>query len=306
MVAALVLPLSVFTVSLAVADPDPTPDDLQKLYTDGSYKELVPKLNKVLLLKGPDAAQYKKYDLLMMKGDACLHLHSKSEAMDAYKKAALATDQPDSAAAATATAELVRQSGGNLTYLRKTKTDKQDKPQPIDIIEPESRKLAMSALETDLAAKAKPKVEQAVKSDSLAAIAQECADKDLVNLKPIEQAANGSNVDTREMLTDLGTRATTLMDAQIDALAKQLDSEVTAVNNRIHPKAGPEGTTITVSQFRQDVNAIDQSATQLQGIAKNLVPLLGDAADMKTEAEKCGALHDAAVKLLAEAKKAGW
>ena len=294
---------------IARADAPPTPDDLQKLFTDGNYKDLIPKINKALSLKGKDAAAFNKYDLLVMKGDAALHLHSKIVAVDAFKSAAEATDKPDDAAVAQATAELIRQSNSSLTYTRKTKTDKDDKPQPIDIVAPDSRKLAFAALETDIAARAKPKVDAAVKSDSLVEVAQAATDKDLVSLKVMEIAADGSTSNTQLMLADLGNHASELMNAALDKLSQRLSDDVDAVNNRMQtPKPGEQvnRNVLSIPRFIQDVNGIDSDVKQISDYAKSMSSVVDSSVDFKPVTDKSDAIHEAATKALKEAKQAGY
>jgi hypothetical protein len=299
----------VFSCAVARADTPDTPDTLQKLYTDANYKDLVPKINKVLGLKGADAAQFKKYDLLVMKGDASLHLHSKAQAMEAFKSAASATTTADESSTAAATAELIRQSSPNLTYLRKTKTDKDDKPSPIDIVEPESRKLAFAALQTDLLAKAKPKMDAAIKSSSLTQIAQAATDKDLVTLKAVEIAATGTPANTQQMLGDLGTRLTALLDANLEQLGQRLSGDVDAVNNRVQsPKPGEHANpnVMSVPGFIRDVRDVDANAVQLSEYIKNIAPILESGTDLKAQAEGAKKLHEIAAKDLQDAKASGY
>jgi hypothetical protein len=303
------LAVIIVSCSFVRADPADSPESLQKLFTDGNYKDLVPRLNKVLALKGSDAAQYNKYDLLLMKGDACLHLHSKSQASDAFKAAAAVTEKADDVSVALATSQLINVSSSNLTYTRRTKTDKDDKPLPIDIIEPASRKLAFAALEIDLAARIKPKVDAAVKSTSLSQVAQVATDKELVNLKAVEIASTGTPADTQQMLGDLGTHATTLMDASLEDLAQRLHSDVDAVNNRVqHPKAGEQANhdVMNIPTFVKDVSGIDTDAKQIGAYAKAMSTVFDSDTDLKSVQENATKLHEAAAKLLKDAKADGY
>jgi hypothetical protein len=311
----MIRPLAFFAIiilsisSYVRADSADSPDALQKLYTDGDYKDLVPLLNKVLALKGADAAQYNKYDLLMMKGDASLHLHSKSQAADAFKAASSATEKADDAAVALATSQLIGVSGSNLTYTRKTKTANDDKPLPIDIVEPASRKLAFAALETDLAARAKPRVDAAVKSTSLSQVAQVATGNELANLKAVEIAAAGTPADTQQMLGDLGTHANTLMDTQLEDLTQRLNSDLDAVNNRVqHPKPGQQANhqIMNIPTFIQDVRGVDNDAKQVGDYAKAMSPVFGSSIDLKPVEDKAKDIHETAAKLLKQAKADGY
>jgi len=309
----LTIPLSVLVLlssfTAAYADTADTPDSLQKLYTDGNYKDLVPRINKVLELKGSDAARFKKYDLLVMKGDASLHLHSKGQAMDAFRSAMSATTKTDEVATATATAELIRRASGTFTYTRKTKADKDDKPLPIDIVEPDSRKLAFAALETDLLAMEKPKMNDAMKSTSLPRIAAVATDKDLLLLRTVEIASTGKDEDTQQLLGDLATRVTTLLDANLELLDQRLGNDITAVNNRVqNPKHGENANpnVMAIPEFIRDVSDIDDNALQLSDYIKKIGPILKSGADYKSQAEAAKKLHELAQRDLKDARKSGY
>jgi hypothetical protein len=252
---ALMLPV-ILTCASAVhaADAPPTPDELHQLFKAGNFKDLLPKLNKALAIKGPDAAQYDKYDLLTMKGEASLQTHSKTMASDAFKLAGTAATKPEDAAVALATAELIRQSNGALKYQPRTRLSKDDKPEAIDIVDADSRKRALTALETDMAAKTKSKVDAVIAGSSLPQILTTVKDKDLTDLKNVELAASGGTPDTTQMIGDLGAHASSLMDGALDKMVEQINSDVEAANNRLGraqpAKPGETTAVMTISQFQ--------------------------------------------------------
>jgi len=277
--------LSICSITRA-ADPAQTPDQLKQMYTDGKYKELIPQINRALALKGPDAAQYDKHDLLLMKGEASLRTHQKSNAADAFKQAAAVAVEPNDIAVANATAELIRQASGTLKYQPKTKASKDDKPQPIDIVEADSRKLAFAALETDMEAVIKPRVDAALKSTKLADVATEAKDPGLAVLRPIEIAASGSDTDTKQMLGDLGHHAYAMMDGTLDKLIDRIKADVDAVNNRNKPVVAGQATNNAASNaatsknaFITEISNVSNSAKEISDYAVALAPLFGDTTD---------------------------
>lgn len=270
--------------SVRAAEPAPAPDELKQLFDAGKFKELLPKLSKALAVKGSDAAQYDKYQLLIMKGEASLQTHAKQAAADAFKQAAAAAAKPEDAAIALGTAELIRQSNGTLKYLPKTKTSKDEKLEPIDIVDAASRKLALGALETDMAAKIKIKVDAAVAGTSLPQILTVVKDKDLADLKNVEMAAGGSTPDSTQMIGDLGARASSLMDTELDTMRDELKSDLDAVNNRngnaAPAKPGTPNKSMTITQFVQNMTNINANAKSIHDYATGMKETFGTGTDL--------------------------
>jgi hypothetical protein len=295
--------------SLYAADPPPAQDELKQLFAAGNYKELLPKLSKALAVKGPDAAQYDKYQLLIMKGEASLQTHSRQAAADAFKQAGAAAAKPDDAAAAFGTADLVLQANGALKYLPRVKSTRDEKPQPIDIIDTSSRKLALEALETDMAARVKIKVDAVIAGTSLPQIMTTLKDRDLTDLKNVEMAAGGSTPDSTQMIGDLGARAAALMDAALDKMAEELHTDVDAVNNRngsaAPAKPGTTNALMTISQFMQNMNTINTNARAIGDFATSLKGVIGEGTDLKPVMEKSTEVQAAAKQFIQQAKKAG-
>jgi hypothetical protein len=295
--------------SAHAGDPPPTQDDLKQLFDAGNYKELLPKLTKALAVKGADAAQYDRFQLLTMKGEASLRTHAKEAAGDAFKLAGAAATKPEDAATALGTAELIHQANGTLKYLPKVRASKTEKPEPIDIVDPTSRKQALAALETDMAAKVKQKVDAAIASASISQIVTAAQSKDLTDLKSVELAASGATPDTTQMLGDLGAKASSVMDGALDKMADELKSDVDATNNRFGSnapvRAGAPNATMTITQFIQNMNTINNNAKTIEGCATSLKGILGDGTDLKPVLEKSSAVQAKAKDLLQQARKAG-
>ncbi len=276
---------------ICLAEPAPTSDELRQLFNDGKYKELLPKLNKAIAAKGPGAQQYNKYDLLMLKGEASLHTHSRSSALDAFKQAAVAAAKPEDASIARATALLVQASSPSLKYLPKTKVDKNEKLQPIDIVETDSRKSAFESLQKDLAANVQPQVDQAAKSGTLTQIVATV--KNLSNIKDIELAATGTDTDFKQMAGDLGTRASGMIDESLDKAKQQVESDMDAVK-----KAGRSG----MMNFNRQADSISSNVAQIADAVKQLGDVFGDSVDFKPLGSKASEIQDEITKFRDEAK----
>jgi hypothetical protein len=299
--------LLIAACSLAHADPAPAPESVKQLYTDGKYKEFIVQVSRVLAIKGADAAQYDRHELLMLKGEASLRTKQKSNAVDAFKQAAAAATEPNDIAVATATAELVKQASGTFKYQPKTKASKDDKPVPIDIIEPDSRKLAFAALETDMEAVTKPKVDAALKATTLAEVASEARDPGLAALQPIEIAATGTATDSKQMLGDLGHHAYAMMDGTLDKLIDRLKADYDAAVNRNKPVTAGQSTNSAAasaasskSSFIADIESVSKSSDEVDRYSTALAPIFGDTTDFKPLKLKVSQI-DTAVKQLKKA-----
>jgi hypothetical protein len=300
--ACLLLPLALATTARA-ADPLESQADLQKMFDDKQYKELVPKLSKALTLKGPAAAGYDRHALLEMKGEASLQLKSKSAAMDAFKLAAKATDDADAAKRDAALAILAREASSNMTYTPKTGTPKGEKPEPIDILAPDGRKSAFQALEADLLAKAKPGVEAAKKSSSLQQIM--AAARTLGDIRPVEFMADGGDGDVNGLLGDLGNRVCKLLDDDMEHTAEALDSEVTTYNAQ--NKAGEQAQARnSIMSLSRDAHAGNVEVVQVQEVAKQMPSVFGAVTDFKPTEERAGKLHELIGKLRKSIRESGW
>jgi hypothetical protein len=274
----------------------PSPEDLKQLFVDGKYAELLPKLNKALSLKGDAANQYDPTDLWKMKAESLLRTRNGSGAAQAFGEVANRSDKPNDAAVATATAILIKKSS-SFKYTPKAHDDKAaSKPEPIDIIDPDSRKTAFTALFNDMQARASTEVDAAKAGTSMPAIVQ--AAKDLTDLRAVEVAATGSDTQTKTMLTDLGSKASGMisdaldkMSARITAINDAADGKTPDTGNGLanlneatgntkpkngQPyKAAPPGlTTANVNELRQ----IIANTGQLKAMCQSMSQTFGDAA----------------------------
>lgn len=288
-----------------------SPDQLKQLFDSGKYTELLPKLNRALALKGPAAAQYQRYDLLDMKGESLLRMHSSGPAALAFMEAATVAEKPEDAAIATATAALIKQSSG-LKYTPQTRADKStSRPAPIDIVDPESRKEAFAAFSTDLFTKAKPRVDAASHAQTLAQVIR--AAQGLGDLRPVEVAATGSDTQSKQMLGDLGTKASQLIDGALDQMA----ARVTAIGEQAKRKPGTAGENalgggnakpngqpyqapapgLTMAEV-EELHRIIGNATQLGMAAKNMSATFGESGDFKDAVTKAETIITDAHKVL--------
>jgi hypothetical protein len=301
---------AILTAGLACAtvhaDPLPTMDEMRQMIKDEKYKEMSPLLARAISLKGADADQYPKRDLFEMKGEVNMHLKAKGAAADAFMSAAKATDKPDEAAADIGVALLIKASGGTMKYTPKTKADKTDKPEPIDIVDPESRKKALAALAKDMLAVRQPKVDAALKSTNFDQI--NAAGKDLLDVKDVEIAQTGAATDSKQVMGDLGNHATKLIGDAMDGMAEKLQNELDAYEKAASGKsagAGQSQRSVSLSTLGRDAQTTASNAKALGQEAQLLSGTFGDVADFHLIETKSKELVSGADRLLASVKQHG-
>jgi tetratricopeptide (TPR) repeat protein len=215
----LVVLLAFAKTGLAAPPPAPTLADAQADFDAKQYKPALQKISKALTATDAKSAREARYDLFMLRGECLLRVNERTLAIDAFRSAARTMkDDGDihKAAAAGGTALLIEASR-NLKY----KSTRPPGAEPIDIVEPESRKQALSALFDERLAAAGPKVSKAVESEQLTPML------DLLptmrELYVIEDAAKGDAPQTIPLLKSVGERARGLITAELSRVNRRLD-----------------------------------------------------------------------------------
>jgi hypothetical protein len=302
--------LSPMLCHIAAAAPVASKDELQGMFDQGQYRELVPALNKSLADKSVLAKPDEHYALLMLKGEAMLRMKASASAQDAFHAASLVVGADDkSVSIANATVSLVKRSG-NAKYQPKTKDGTSTGQQPaIDILNTDTRKQAFAALFTDLYEPAKPIVATAEKATSLEAILDVVPQ--LSEIRDVEIAATGSDTESKELLQELATHAIDMMNAAL----KPMESSLTTMSKQSSKKmrggrtisnggAGTAGMTSGLSPL--NVDALDSNITEARKIsaaADTFQSAFGDAGDFKSVKSAAEKFIDDANKLLTKYKK---
>lgn len=305
--AVLVVMLTAAVSPSLAADAAPTTDQLNELFAERKYQDLLTRLNKILSLKGPAAGPYDRYELLTLRGETYLRLKAMPPAADAFGEAARATDDPKKSSTARATELLIRQSG-NGRYAPRA-TDERGKPfPPIDVIDPDSRTQAMNALLVDVQIRAGPLVDKAMSANTLAPIADVAEAID--DLRSVELVATGKDEKTTRLAGRLGQRArellaheTELMSTRVVTIESQANLE-DRVTVRYKTGAQQSVTQLPVKRGLtpregEELRAIVINADKIASAARELAEALGgDAADLSSVADNAEAARDRAKKVL--------
>lgn len=285
---------------LSLAAPSvATQDQLQAMFDQGQFKDLIPALNKSLADKSTIAKPDVHYALLMLKGETMLRMKASASAQDAFKAAGLVVGADDnSIAIAKATVALVKRSG-NAKYQPKAKADNSTAQQPaINILTADSRKQAFAALFTDLFEPAKPVVAKAEKAATLEAIVDVVPQ--LSEVRDVEIAATGSDAQSKELLEKLATHANDLMNAVLNPMESALTTITKDASKRMGGgkySGGSRSASMTTGLSPTTVDTLDSDISEAREIstaADTLQTAFGDAGDFKS-------VKSAAEKLIAEA-----
>ena len=270
----------------AAAEPTASAEEIRKLLEDNNPREALQKLSKVLALKGDAAKAYDKHELLRLKAESHLKLKDTSAAASAFAAAGKAAAD-EAAGAEDKAAEMVVKRSKNLTFTPKV-GKKGEKPQPIDISDPEKRKAAYAAMLEEEKVEAEPRIKAARTAKSLPPIAE--ALKVIGDVRMLELAATGDSKDASAQADELTGRAHKLMNDAVQKMAdtvKAIETSANDVKEVAVPTRGPNGTGAVLmrSYKRRGLSTRDtQDLKQIIGDLKKLVPMarglsesLGDA-----------------------------
>jgi hypothetical protein len=198
----------------------PTLQDAQKKLDAGQYQDALRIISPLLASAGDD--NNVRYQLLMLRGEALLQLQQRLPAANAFDVAVKFAPDAKAKAAARANALLLRASPDN-KYVPKAGGE------PIDILNPVSRKAAFVALRKDLLAAVTPKYTAALNSNSLVPMMNVLPS--ILDLAYLEFAADGSAPQTHNDLKAMGARARELMNGELRRIRYQLDALEAASNS---------------------------------------------------------------------------
>jgi len=262
----------------------PTADELQKMYAEGKYQDVLKSMGKVLALKGEAARPYPRYDMLVLKGDCHLMLKQTAWAVEAFAAAAKEPGDAKTTGVARATELLIKRSSAT-GYVPKTPAggaERGKRSEPIPIADRENRKKALTALYADELAAFGPKVKRALASPALGetmAVAGTIAD-----IQAMEVAASGDDTDTRRLADSLSEHATTVLADAVKAMSRHVEDIYRTASEKqetdrlgrfgeiYYTRAGLSG------QMISDLKGTAKTSGEVIAAAKQLVAMLkGDA-----------------------------
>jgi hypothetical protein len=191
--------------------------EIKGMVDQAQYADALKAIGRALLLKGKAAEAYDKHDLLSLKAEAHLHVKATAAAILAFEQAAAETEDAQKQAVAKATALLLKRSK-NLAYTPTSK--KAPKKTPIDVVDPESRRIALRALLADELATVTPTVEAALNGQSLGPIAT--ALSSIQGLDVLE-LASGAEGESKQLISGLRDRGRDIMARTLQRMRRRAD-----------------------------------------------------------------------------------
>lgn len=274
----------------------PSMADLHLLFEQEKYSDLLKQLPRLLVLRGKAAEPYNKWELYMLKFETHMKMRAPAPALSTLRDAQEITDDAKKLAWCRAVEQLLRRSK-NFQY--QPSPMKKEKPPAIDIVDAESRKLALKAMLGDELDVVKPRVEKAMDGRSLVMIAE--AVKALQGIDELEVAADGGTEESRQLVSELRSRGIALMaktvlqmqthQQQIDKTASELIRYLVAIPDGLggvtqqvrYRKRGLE------NQDTKDLKEIIRTAEQIIPNARGLAQATGgqvrEVEDLITAAE---------------------
>jgi len=215
----LVAVLCVAAAARSRAAPEEGVEDAKAAFDSGDYRACLKKVAAALSSNSVKRDSPQRYDLLMLRGESLLRLKQRAASITAFEGAAgIMKGRADvaRAAAATATAALVKASQ-DLTY----KSKSQAGAAGIDVVDPASRARAMGAFFADLDAELSPRIDAALRDNSLVPTDQLL--RKAWELYAVDTAAHGAATSTESKLEQLGGHARSLIADELERVITRLD-----------------------------------------------------------------------------------
>jgi hypothetical protein len=240
------------------------------------------------------------YELLMLKAECQLQLKDRLGSVSTFKSAAKTAGDAVQLAAARANALIVERSwSGSYTPAFAVGES------PIDVLKPDSRKLAMARLQQELWSKNQRDLDQALRADTLAPI--ERVFTAVADAYCLELATTGDAKQTGPAMRDLGSRALGLMDADVARGARAIDGLTQLANSaqsydRVGWSVSPRGllpaertelanTEAYLTKIQTRAREYRQAAARLGGDPQKWDTLLAAVTDAVAQAEALAAQH---------------
>lgn len=201
------------------ADPLPTQAEIQQLFNEQKYPDVLQRLGRVLILKGDAAKPYNRHALLRLKGETHLRMKATTPATQAFDDASKAAPDPIAAAEDYAMTLLIRRSPG-LQFTTKSR-DPSTRPAPMDILDPVARRAALLAMFQEELAAVEPRVKMARDSKQLAGVMT--ALPAVRAMRSLEMAATKTDEQTRKMVADLATHSYNMIEDALRTMQRRVE-----------------------------------------------------------------------------------
>jgi hypothetical protein len=263
-------------------DPNalPTMEDLQQMLEDKKYQQVIQQTSRLMALKGAAAQPYNRFDLLKLKAEAQLQHGETEAALSTFMELGRETNDPHDKDVAQATILLMHRSPRG-KYLPRSLAAGEDKAQPIDVIDPLTRKAGFEALYNDERQTLEPRLKVAMSAQSVPPIFPVI--ESVVKLRSLDVAASGSDQRTTELTKKLAehakglmTSALTRMQGREEEIARQASTEtvttqivvVNSIPTQVQSRTKQGLSDQNIRELREMIATCDKVAPVAQSLSK--------------------------------------
>jgi tetratricopeptide (TPR) repeat protein len=269
-------------------------DEIRKDFDAGNYRPALQKISSALATTGYTMPKEQTYELLMLRGESLLRIKERTYAIDAFNAAVRTAPDITRAAQAKADAVIITRSQGSLYRPA-------DGGEPVNIVPPDSRKLAMQAAFSDGLRRDTPRLKAALEGKELPPMLDLVPA--LVDLYVLEYASTGEPRKTLQILKGFGEHARALMNAELDRLARRIQGLGMLANSTVSSNYGwgsdldrrglwtPERNELRdliayIDRIRQAALKGRQIATSFGATGENWDPVIADADNVLEQANE--------------------
>ena len=215
-------------VGAIAAEVLPTKAEVHQKFDDAKYLDVVKDVAKITASREYKTKKTDAYDLLTLKAEAHLRLKENALAASTFEAASKETTDKAAAALVRTTALLIKKATGS-RFVPKATTGKhvpgqkaEERP-TIDIVDPELRKTALTALwqEERTAAELKIGPGSATDTKSMQAVME--AAPMIAHLRDYDLAAHGNDDDTKQAAAAIATHGKDLLTEMVDKMTIRVD-----------------------------------------------------------------------------------
>jgi len=204
-------------------------EEIRKDFDAGNYRPALQKISSALATSGYTLPKEQTYELLMLRGESLLRIKERTYAIDAFNAAMRAAPDFGRAAQAKANAVIITRSQGSLYKPA-------DGDEPINIVAPASRKVAMKTAFADGLRRETPRLKAALEGKQLPPMLELVPV--LGDLYVLEYASTGATKKTSEILKGFGEHARSLMNAELDRVSHRIQSLGMLANSTVSTNYG--------------------------------------------------------------------
>jgi hypothetical protein len=236
------------------AAPPVTQEEVKTAFEAANYAQAIQLASRALAVKGKAAADYDRYELLMLRGESQLRLKQLKAAADTFGAAVKETKDDNDAAKARAIQYVLRAAKGT-TVTRKV-AKKGETVKSADLLKPEERENAFKIVYDDLRAGMDPKIKEAMKARTIPPIAD--VFNSLGELHDLEVAGTGTDSELAATRQELSDRAQKLMTKELDRMKKDVDAIKVSASEIVRESYG--STSSTGTNTRSVTNRVNGAA----------------------------------------------